>query len=90
MMLEDLEYLGTCSSGVVKPGFVAADVTQGCRSSAFVEHHDPLRSVCLHQTKHVHLEQGGHIAVRYFFPSLHQGGDEEEVGFYLLVQNTSE
>jgi hypothetical protein len=26
-MLEDLEYLGTFSSGVVKPGFLTADLT---------------------------------------------------------------
>jgi len=49
-MLEDLEYLDTVSSGVVKPGFMTADVTQECRSVALAEHHNPLRSVCLHQT----------------------------------------
>jgi hypothetical protein len=78
VMLEDHEYLGIFSSGVVKPGFMTADVTQEWSSLAFVEHHDPLHSVCLHQTERVPLEQGGgHIAWAVsFFPSLPRRGSK--------------
>jgi hypothetical protein len=89
-MLEDLEYLGTFSSGVVKPGFMTADVTQEWSSLAFVEHHDPLHSVCLHQTERVPLEQGDTLHGLLVFSPPYQGGDQGEVGFFLLVRNISE